>query len=355
MHASNSPKMQPSIRGAESDDLVQDLQRQIHANLLPILNDTREVALVDFPNYSNVGDSLIWLGELAYLRSVRVRIRYAADMRTYSKTTLERKVGAGPILISGGGNFGDIWPAHQEFRYKVMRDFPKTPIIQLPQSIHFEDKNNLHTAADRIGEHRNFTLCVRDAKSRAIAQEHFRCPVVLCPDMAFALGHLERLGNPDMDVVWLRRTDKESMAGGGSRDVPAMDLPDGWLSADWLDEPVTLLARVENRLNRTLSRHPDRFGSLEAVARPIWNQRARQRLDRGRRLLSRGRLLVSDRLHGHILAVLLGMPQVLIDNSYGKLSSFHEMWTHGAPSVTFARSAREAIECARELSASAAD
>jgi pyruvyl transferase EpsO len=50
------------------------------------------------------------------------------------------------------------------------------------------------------------------------------------------------------------------------------------------------------------------------------------RLRRGIRLLTQGRRVVTDRLHAHILCVLLDMPHAIIDNSYGKLSSFVETW-----------------------------
>ena len=54
----------------------------------------------------------------------------------------------------------------------------------------------------------------------------------------------------------------------------------------------------------------------------------RERLRAGLHLLGAGELLVTDRLHGHIVALLAGVPQVLLDNSYGKLRGFWEAWTH---------------------------
>ena len=35
-----------------------------------------------------------------------------------------------------------------------------------------------------------------------------------------------------------------------------------------------------------------------------------------------GRRIVTDRLHGHILAVMMGKGHTLYDNSYGKNASF---------------------------------
>jgi exopolysaccharide biosynthesis predicted pyruvyltransferase EpsI len=41
-----------------------------------------------------------------------------------------------PILLHGGGNFGDVWPGFQRFREQVIRESPNRRIIQLPQTIH---------------------------------------------------------------------------------------------------------------------------------------------------------------------------------------------------------------------------
>jgi pyruvyl transferase EpsO len=76
---------------------------------------------------------------------------------------------------------------------------------------------------------------------------------------------------------------------------------------------------------------------------------ARQRLARGLTLLSEGQVLVTDRLHGHILALRLGIPHVVLDNSYDKLHHFISAWTHTSPLVQLAHSPDEAAECARAM------
>ena len=63
---------------------------------------------------------------------------------------------------------------------------------------------------------------------------------------------------------------------------------------------------------------------------------------RGCRLLSRGHQVITDRLHAHILCLLMGIPHVVVDNNYGKLGSFLEAWTKHAPGVRFCRDWTEA-------------
>ena len=92
-------------------------------------------ALVDFPDHANVGDSAIWLGTTAFFRRQHaVEPRYVASIAAFSPAALRRAHPEGPILIHGGGNFGDLWPRHQAFRERLLETFPDRLIVQLPQS-----------------------------------------------------------------------------------------------------------------------------------------------------------------------------------------------------------------------------
>ena len=196
----------------DREALIASLGRQIDLSLRPLLAGRRRVALLDFPNHSNVGDSAIWLGELAYLRSIEsVGLAYSCDPQSYSRAELARRLGDGTILLSGGGNLGDLWEPSQYLREQVIRDFPGNRIVQLPQSIWFQHRSTVRRARQVFDAHPDLTILVRDRRSLAFAVNEFRTPARLCPDMAFALGALERPCRPRADLVWLCRTDKESM------------------------------------------------------------------------------------------------------------------------------------------------
>jgi pyruvyl transferase EpsO len=53
-------------------------------------------------------------------------------------------------------------------------------------------------------------------------------------------------------------------------------------------------------------------------------------------------LVVTDRLHGHILAMLMDMPTLVLDNSYGKNSRYAAVWTARSRLVTLLAAARSA-------------
>jgi pyruvyl transferase EpsO len=64
-----------------------------------------------------------------------------------------------------------------------------------------------------------------------------------------------------------------------------------------------------------------------ALRTAAYEAAARARVLRGCRLLSSGRVVITDRLHAHILCLLLGIPHAVLDNTYGKLGRFLETWT----------------------------
>lgn len=321
---------------------VRSLRTQLLETLRPIVAELDGYALIDFPNYANVGDSAIYLGQLAALRALGApRPRYICDFRTYDRAELARRIGAkGAILLTGGGSFGDLWPTAQDLREEIVRAFPGNAVVQLPQTIHFETREALHRARSAFNTHDDITLLVRDRRSLEIAGNEFTARTLLCPDMAFALGALDRPRRPLYPAVWLLRTDKESA-------VEAISVPTG-VRRDWLDEPPTRLRSLSYTLTNAV-RHPALGGLARPLLRSVYEPLARQRLRRGLHTLASGRVVVTDRLHGHILSLLLNIPHIVLDNSYGKLASFAETWTTGIDGVRQARSIAEAAEIAEQL------
>jgi exopolysaccharide biosynthesis predicted pyruvyltransferase EpsI len=308
---------------------IAQLRARIDSELDPLIPSGGTAALLDFSSYGNVGDNAIWLGQKAYLERRGVEVVYACDIETYSTAALRRAVGDGPILIQGGGNFGDMWPEHQRFREQVLEEFPSNPIVQFPQTIHFaEGGAALERAKRTLTAHRRFSLLVRDSSSLHLARTNFPANhVALCPDMAFYLGPLERPFAPSTDVVRLLRDDLEAGDRSGLEGAGHGDQTVDWIADEVT--PLTLLNRI--RPSRFFG-PPDRdwTGSLSWLRRPLaagFDGVARERLQRGIRTLSRGRTVTTDRLHAHIISLLLGIPHALIDNSYGKVRGYYEAWT----------------------------
>ncbi len=327
------------------EDLISSLSQKIDVTLRPLLPHGSACALLDFPNHPNVGDSAIWLGERAYFQRVGARVVYTAERGTYAEDRLRARLRGGTIFLHGGGSLGDLYDFTQHFREKVIAAFPDNKIVQLPQTICFREQANLKRARAILDRHPDLTLLVRDRRSLEFARREFRTPSLLCPDMAFALGALNRFQSPTCAVLWLSRTDEESPGYSRLRTSPDIE----W--TDWLDEAPTVLHRLNwllTRLNWLLTRfippQPRIRSLLPGLVSPTFDPLARQRLIRGCHLLSKARVVITDRLHGHILSILLGIPHVLLDDRYGKVKAFYETWTRDCGLTYWADSAAEALE-----------
>jgi exopolysaccharide biosynthesis predicted pyruvyltransferase EpsI len=310
--------------------------QQLYDAVRPFAKRNEGYALVDFPSYANVGDSAIWLGAIQLLKDLTGRDPlYTCSKGDYNRASLAAACPTGPIFILGGGNFGDIYPQHQEFRFALMRDFADRTIVQLPQSIHFGSEDALSATANAISEHGKFHLFVRDQASADIGRKVFSCPVNLAPDCAFCIGPVHPSSNKVDDFVFLRRLDRE-IAGADYEPLNVL----GMRVSDWATEPAmpAYLKKKARAMTMLCGKFSPAAGALAKS-----NAQARWRFNRGVCMLSAREAVVTDRLHGMIMSVLLGVPVVAFDNSYKKVSGYQKMWMRDFLGVAVVETADQAL------------
>jgi pyruvyl transferase EpsO len=324
----------PQISATSS--LIKELQNALVSTLGPLLTGTPSISLLDRPGHSNPGDTAIWLGSLNVCARLGFpRPTYACEQSTYSREVLGKNPGT--ILITGGGNIGDLWESHQLFRERVLADFPDRPIVQLPQSIHFCSMPNLKRAQDAFERHPRFTLLVRDRRSLEIAHNYFHVKTILCPDMSFGLGALRRTVKGSCPMFWLSRRDKESLEPEARSDFPGLQ------PCDYIAAKPTRLENFYIRLAAAVRSGYAPPSWVHRLLSSFYNRLGERRLERACRLLSSATTVVTNRLHGHILSLLLGIPHFINDNNYGKLRSFYETWTSKSPLGVWCESEAEAL------------
>lgn len=325
--------------------LSAELHDLVGKTLWPAFANVDRVAILDFPNYPNVGDSAIWMGQLAFFRQKGIRIAYTCDIDTYDAKILSRRLPAtgGAIVFSGGGSLGDIWERYQDYREAVISSFPRHRVIQLPQSICFLDSEARQRARSCFSNARDLHLFVRDEMSLERAREELGMIASLCPDVAFC-GRLPatRASHDRQDVLWLCRADRE---GAQVRDPTRYPGP----RLDWESEPRSRLIS----LTRSMTwRMRDSSVWRRALRTPLSRSYpivAQSRLARGVAIVRSAKVVVTDRLHGHILCLMAATPHVLLDTVYGKVRDFHHTWSDASPLVRWADSIEEAQVLAEEL------
>ena len=334
---------------------LEDLRTTARAALAEVLGDAREVALVNFPNHGNPGDPAIWLGSRRLLADLGVRIGYSCAWWDFDAGSLRAAVGDAPVLLNGGGNFGDLYAGQQGTRIQVLRTLRSNPVVQLPQSIHFADPANEAAMAELLAAHPDVRFMVRGRNAARIARARLGVAApVFSPDHALALGPLRRSAAPTTPILWLARVP-------GDPEYVDHGEPDGddvrrveWLHGVPEDEARwDAVGRLALRVNRGVQarwRPGTRGqGALHALAERTYVPLARRWVQRGVDLLSTAEVVVTDKLHGHVLCSLLRIPHVVLDNSYGKVSGTLDAWTGGLPGVHRAADGAEALALAREL------
>jgi exopolysaccharide biosynthesis predicted pyruvyltransferase EpsI len=369
---------------------AEQIKQCLHDSLAN-LPSFEECALFGYPNSGNLGDNLIWLGEVFYLTNVLgVKIKYATTGKDFSAVELERKVGRdAPIILEGGGSFGDLYSNHQ-FHKDIILRYRDRPIIIFPQTLYFTRKENLLQSAQLFNTHPNLTIFARDDYSFMLANQHFsNCRVFKAPDIAFQLAGMpgfSALANLGKTIWYLRRQD-------GELAKPLDDILDtaNLVTEDWvsyknkwiigesvveslqrrfkrkLSTPEVLLVQAASQIFREtwqrglatpqewLTRqkwqltHPDYGQLFKGLDSAYMNYQALSFVISGIHQIQRHRMVVTSRLHGHISCVLLGVPNIFLPNSYYKNKAFYDTWTASIPFSRFAENPMELKSSMDEL------
>lgn len=308
---------------------IVELRGIVRESLMPLING--DYVFLDVPYYENLGDTMIWEGTLNFLKEVPHKCLYSTSKDNY----VPQRLGSDTvILLQGGGNFGDLWPEHQEFRKRVMADFPENPIVVLPQSVWYDDEALLKADAAFFGEHPNVVICVRDSKSKEILESCFTNRVMLVPDMALFVDVKSYLP-PNSSIehrgrsLLLRRGDKEAPADVDFSRVPADAEICDWPTIETY--PAEVFRGLEPRLRRC--RRLKRWLGIDRRARVIdryWRDTVRPAyMRRAVEFVDGYDSVWSTRLHVAILAMLLGKEVHVLDNSYRKTTNFLNTWFPG--------------------------
>lgn len=292
----------------------------------------QKCVLLGLPYYMNIGDILIWEGTCQFLSDIESRCLFTASKETFRWNYIKDST---TILLQGGGNFGDLWPLEQDFRTAIIERYSKNRIVILPQTVYYQDEENLQSDAIKYAKHQDLTICARDNKSYSLLLKYFSAnKILLIPDMAFCISMKKWKENVSLTngkALFLKRGDreikkfdyKESIKTEKPLDIydwPTMDNP----GMSW---KVLFLKKLLFR-RRHLGRLVDCYADW--IFRP-------EMLKIGIHFVSSYSEIFTTRLHVAILSTLLGKDYTLFDNSYGKNESFFETWLNDLKSVKYIR------------------
>jgi exopolysaccharide biosynthesis predicted pyruvyltransferase EpsI len=312
-----------------------------------------KVAFIEFPYDTNVGNHMMWLAGMRYFESRNISVVYPTHINVYDAPSLRRAIGNGPIVFNGGVGLSALWPRHTEIKRTVVREFPDNPILVFPSTVAFRSSDEQDTLRDLFGSHRNIFVMARDRVTYEVIRDTFRTVrAVMVPDVTFMLPPQRRRRPPEYPITWLVRNDHESIGYAPPKGVHTFDWAVRTLvtSADFPVAHYTMrVAGAATRIrNRGVAPAPVEAVANHVAAR-LYRRVSERILKSGNDDLDRGHVVVTDRFHTHILAVLRRQPVVLLVDAFGKNKNSYDTWTHRFPDVHLALSAEDALEKARRI------
>lgn len=237
------------------------------------------------PDYWNLGDSFIWLGEREFYKTINIT-NVSEHYGKWDQNKINSNLGVNDVVsLQGDGNFGDLYRRHQNNRLKACNDFSDKTIVAMPQSIYYQDQKKMISDAKIFGRFENLHLIARCRESFNILKSHFSSNQIhLAPDMAFLIGEVKPLSSPIYDVVFLSRNGEKA---GRFKNIKVFE---------------ALMSKA-NLSYKILDWHDWSKYVPKGAATPSYGDfnLPNFRLDAANRILSLGKIVLSDRMHAIIL------------------------------------------------------
>lgn len=286
---------------------------------ITLLRQDKNIILAGIPIHNNLGDQAIALAEERFLEdnfpdSNVVEIQESQVQN--SLHSLKKQVRDGDVICyQGGGNIGNLYPVIEKQRRSLIKNLSGIPIVTFPESIFFEDKAvRFLSKSQRIyNQHVDLTIITRETFSEHEAKRLFyRTHHGLTPDIVF---YLIKSFHPQFsldqgltNVLTVLRDDQE------------------------VDRSLEFSAQLEYFLTQNFE-HIFHTDTMSIKMKIRTNEERIQAVQNKLSEFKQSSLIITDRLHGMLFAILAGRPVIVLKNSNFKISATVETWLMDCPFV----------------------
>ena len=272
-------------------------------------------------DYRNIGDIAITIAQRKLLsdifpdrKIVEIPMTNAFDYENYIKDILNED---DILTLIGGGNLGNVYLSFEERRRFIIELFKNNKSISFPQSIDFlltsDGIEEFKKSIEIYSQNQNLTILAREHKSFEIMKNNFKNNVKLVPDIVFYLRNkLTQSSNLDRKNITLcLRNDREKI----TCDSFAESLESLLIQNNFKDISI-----VDTIIENKCISSSARVTALEEFFNKNYYN---------------SKLIITDRLHGMIFAIITNTPCIAFDNSNKKISSTYHTWLKDYPLVKF--------------------
>lgn len=273
--------------------------------------------LIGTPIHTNLGDHLITLSEQTFLKSIGYHnniIEIPIEMfKFYQKKLLKIIDSKSTIFINGGGWMGDLWPGDERLMQNIVKTFKNNKIIIFPQTIYYDDINLhfkvLQESVDSFSLSKNLTLYLRDENSFFFAKKYYKnIKMKLIPDIAISYYNYAPKNiknNTVLNVGVCFRNDRE------------------------VGDETSKIDLLKYLKKRKYNLFYTSMISKKSVTTKERNIVLKEKLLE----FTKYDLILTDRLHGMIFAVITETPCIIFDNKTHKVKGVYEKWLKNNPNI----------------------
>lgn len=278
----------------------------------------KKLFLIGTPWHGNIGDQALVLAEKYILKKIFPNFKIIEIPSEVYNSKWQKFLGLGinktdMIFLQGGGNLGTLYINEEIFHRNIVKKYPDNKIIIMPMSIFFHDnefgKNELKKSSMVYNKHKNLTIISRDEVSYNFSKKYFnKVNNILAPDSVTSLE----------DVVTFYNVKRKGICFFLRKDIEKVVKDDSINKIkDFLDKN-----KIKYILSDTADNNSYRTDKMrEKIIFSRW------------KYAQSSRLIITDRYHGVIFAVITHTPVIVFKSFDTKISSgvkwFKDLeWVH---------------------------
>lgn len=289
----------------------------------------RSIILMGSPEYNNLGDLAIAYAtkkyiennfEIPFIEVTEREINYKLDdVKKYIRND-------DILLLQGGGNLGDVYFDQQRIRKQIISVFPYNALILMPQTMYFsetaEGRKALTETVELFKKTSKLILFAREQFSYEKMKSVFFNKVYMVPDIVLSLSN-KSYEEKRKGVGICIRNDKEGA-------LNSLEIEYIISKVEKIFEKVCVIETIENKNVRIDNR--------ESRLENVWHE------------FSQKELIITDRLHGVIFAVITNTPCIALANNNKKVQGICK-WLESYSGVLFCDDPYEVEKYVRKLMA----
>lgn len=267
------------------------------------------VVFIAVPEHGNLGDQAIVYSQRKFFTDYGlgehiVEIpshRYLSCFHEIKKCIQDKDL----IVIDGGGNMGSLW-LHEEHKMQhIVQNFSNNKIIIFPETIFYSEDSNgqeeLKKSVRIYSAHSNLHICAREKTSYDLMKKFYpTINILFVPDIVLYLNQKQQNSSREGAILCFR-SDKEKKVN---------------------DEKINqIIAELKLR----------GLGIKEestVIPEDVSKETREQKLNEKWSSFANAQIVITDRLHGMIFAVITGTPCIALNNSSGKVKGVYQWITN---------------------------